>query len=721
MTKASVALANKISQDLPQTFFSVYGCPITVEPGPRFIWRIRTIDNGLQVRLANRRIVVRWTRLVLALLIIGVAGVVLPPASPATAQQRSDPSLRVVDAWDVTGPNTFPGSSTPQQAQRPAITEAANGDFLVSFNTVGDGHPGGELRLIRSTDRGRTWGPSELIATSTLFGERGSIAATRGIATLADGTILLPYNDMVNHSAFNNRESRLFVARSNDNGRTWTGTDRPVQLPTAIREAHASGSPILTLSDGTLLLGIWGAKELVPNWETSPMPGRSGVLRSFDGGRTWSDYNVIAFDPHNPPQYPPLGWTKYPGGANEFALQELPDGRVMAVLRYATGVGPNRGQSYLSYSADRGATWTPPVPMGAAMAGVGVEALSVTAAPCTDRLTNGQSKLLLGHRVLNAAGQRIGQTAVRVSFDDGASWGSPVTLRDATGNTNLGAVTGEPTFLRLNDRQVLVLFQVAQTSVIRIVANLLEDATTEAECREQATTAAADDLQTVFVERGDRDAWPWPLATTSKRYPRNTLISDVAADAAVGTTCSPTHGRLRMRDSGRTLNPNQTLAEAGVENGEVLVFDDKTKRRPWPRIGHNELDTAPETRPLYAWNNICDYGFNFDQRARSLGIDLGPARSRLETIELVDSDTGSRLDQPDSPYRVLVSEDNQNFTELTGWSFNSRIENGRLVHRLANLNTTMRYVKITQPYTDTSGTFRLESLRSDVRLTIGRP
>src|SRR5690606_16285238 len=120
----------------------------------------------------------------------------------------------------------------------------------------------------------------------------------------------------------------------------------------------------------------------VDNWQTSPMPWRSGVLRSFDGGDTWSEHSTIAFDPLNPQQHPPFHGSRYPSGANELALQVLADGRIAAVIRFATGIGANRGQSYLSYSSDNGATWTPPVAMG----GVGAEALSLFVSPCTDNL-----------------------------------------------------------------------------------------------------------------------------------------------------------------------------------------------------------------------------------------------------------------------------------------------------------------------------------------------
>lgn len=804
----------------------------------------------------------RRLSLTLPIVCLTVLGVTITPL-PAAADPAPDPALQIVDAWDVTGAHTFPGS-TILPAQRPSIAEAPNGDLLVTFNTTGDGHPGGQLRVIRSTDEGRTWGPSEVLAEPRLYGPSGSIAAQRGIATMADGTMLAPYNDMINHSNYNSRESTLFVARSTDNGHTWTGTDTPVTLPRPIREAHVAGSPILTLADGTVLLGIWGALELTEDWETDPMPWASGVLRSFDGGATWSDYRTVAFDPNNPVQYPPFHSARYPSGANEFAMHELPDGRILAVIRYATKIGANPGQSYLSYSSDSGATWSDPVPMSAGMNGVGAEALSLFESTCTDMLSGDASKLLMGHRVLNAAGTRIGQAAVRVSFDDGVTWGHSVTLQDASGSTSLGAATGEPTFHRLDDGRILVLFQVFDGGPSRIVANLLEDSGTAAECQAEADAAAAVDDVLLSFERADRDAWPWPLATSAGRYTSQTPLAEVVADASAGTSCDPEQPRLRLRGESESLNLGLTVGQAGLRSGDVLVLDDAAAVAGTPRIGHNALDVAPETRRLYAWNDACDYGLELDAQARGLGIDLGEFSAPLDSIELVDSDGESRLDNgtgalhgeagllnqdldpatgaldfsfsgsiavdyryrsvglrfPEAvqvqrlritdrdatsrlvagnyslwastdgvtyqeitgwslssevvsgrlvhsfdgfdvtavavkintnysgtaytfvlnsfadldafgvcsgtacappPYEVFVSDDNDHFQQVSGWNFESSLEAGRLVHRLQGLDITSRYVKVTQPYTDTVASFRLGSLREDVRLGFAAP
>lgn len=656
-------------------------------------------------------------RITMATVIVGAVALLAPgaQAQPGSEAERAlavDPAFDVIDSWDVTSAATFPGE-TVLSAQRPALAEAPNGDLLVAFNTTGDASPGGQLRLIRSVDEGRTWGASTIVAEPELFGAKGSIASQRGMATMSDGTILLPYNDAVNHVNYNNRESVLFVASSTDDGHTWAGTDTPVQLPEPIREAHVGGSPILELGDGTLLLPIWGANELVPGWETDPMRWRSGVLRSFDGGQSWSDYATIAYDPNNPPQFPPYHSANYTSGANEIALHALPDGRIVAVIRYAAGVGPNRGQVYLSYSSDSGATWTAPVATAQQ-----AEALSLATAPCTDHLAAGTAKVVMGHRYLDASGVRTGRAALRSSFDGGVTWEGETFLEDPSGATNLGAATGEPAFHRLDGNRLLVLFQVfppGQPS--KIVANVVEDAATAADCRAEATTSAnrVSATPTIFVERADRGRWPWPYATRKLSYPATASVADVVDGAAAALVCRPAAALVLRTAAGSALDPADTLAEAGVRNGAVLSLRGTAPPGLW-RVGFSELDRFPESRHVFGWDEACAGApLALDYRERALGLDVRvPAGQSIDAVEVRDRDAVSRLGAAD--FRVLSSADNDTYTEVDGWSFASRVEAGRLVFRFEGLGVTDRFVKIHQRRTDTSYTFVVDDPRADVKV-----
>jgi chitodextrinase len=647
-----------------------------------------------------------YRRIVTAAAVTAVACTSLTLPTAAAAQESTDPRLRVVDAWDVTSEATFPdGEVLP--AFRPALTEAPNGDLLVGFNTTTDAHPGGQLRLIRSTDDGRTWGPSEVLAEPTLFGENGSIHVQRGMTTLDDGTILLPYNDGVNHVPYNNRESKLFVARSVDNGHTWSGTDRPVDLPVKFREAWGGGGRIVELADGTLLQTIWGIRELPEDWQTDPQHYESGVLRSFDGGRTWPEYVQIAHDPHSPPHFFGPGQL-FPGGANESTLEVLPDGTIVAFVRFDIGVGPDaeRSRFYISTSHDGGRSWSAPV--GSALRG---QTLSATTAPCTDYYDNNRAKLILGYR------STANKAAVSVSFDGGVSFQGETVLQDPRGQASFASA--EPDYHRLDDGRLLTVFQIQSGGgPFRLAANILEDGTDAATCRAQlaAADASAAASPTFVVERADRDAWFLPMSNVRVTHPATQTVAEVINAHASRLVCNTADAlKLRTRN-GRVLNPAKTLAEAGVVNGDILQLDGGAHRGRLARVGWTELDAYPADRAIANWDRACASGaIALDYRSRSLGLDLAlPVGRDLQAVELRDSDAVSRLTSAD--YRLFTSEDNNTYTELNGWSFSSRMDNGRLVHRFDGLNTTARYLKIAQSKSDSAFTFILLNTRDDVTI-----
>lgn len=76
-------------------------------------------------------------------------------------------------------------------ARMPALTRAPDGDLLVAFSTEWEPFPwGGELRLIRSSDEGRTW--SEPVVLWDDDDPRVTIQVANGLQTLSNGDVLLP-------------------------------------------------------------------------------------------------------------------------------------------------------------------------------------------------------------------------------------------------------------------------------------------------------------------------------------------------------------------------------------------------------------------------------------------------------------------------------------------------------------------------------------------------
>jgi Neuraminidase (sialidase) len=257
----------------------------------------------------------------------------------------------------------------PEPALFPGLTRTTNGDFLVSFCTEFDCRPGGDAHLVRSSDEGRTWS-----APMKILGSRkpdGCINLSVGLATLRDGAVLYPCCDARITRTWDQHDADLIILRSGDHGRTWSA---PAPIPVGVKEPFAYGR-IVELSSGDLLCPIWGKRVAEEQWT-------SGLVRSRDGGRTWGEHVSIAFDPEAAlTLVPPSSDEYHCAGYNETTLLELPDGRVLAILRQQ-GVEGRKRDLYRSESSDGGRTWSKPAPglsqsfrqsAGVGRAGSGVE------------------------------------------------------------------------------------------------------------------------------------------------------------------------------------------------------------------------------------------------------------------------------------------------------------------------------------------------------------
>jgi len=334
--------------------------------------------------------------------------------------------LKILDTFVVhqgTEPALFPG-----------LTRAANGDLLVSFCTRFDCLPGGEAYLLRSSDNGRTWSPPTLILRSKK--PDGCVNLSVGLTTLRDGTVLYPCCDVRMTQKWDQHDADLVILHSPDHGRTWSA---PKPIPVGVKEPFAYGR-IIELKNGDVLCPIWGKRDAVEMWS-------SGLARSRDGGRTWGEYVAIAYDPQAVPIYCGSADESHCAGFNETTLQELPDGRVLAVLRQQ-GVAEGRRELYRSISTDRGKTWAEParLPLWGT-------------SPSLHLVTSGE--VLLGYR--NHLGNPQSLTAPGVglstSHDGGETWTGHLLLEDPKGYSYGHEFdAGYPAFLNLDGGQVMIVF-----------------------------------------------------------------------------------------------------------------------------------------------------------------------------------------------------------------------------------------------------------------------
>ncbi len=287
----------------------------------------------------------------------------------------------------------------------PDICRCANGDLLCVFY-VGYGHiafpredlpKGARVCSVRSTDDGETWGPPEIVVDTPWDDRDPSITA------LSDGTLICNWFTYYGgrddgRPGCESKYKELWLSFSSDNGHTWT---EPHLVPHTAGAHWGCSSPIIELRDGMLLWPIYREYQ-------GPLRNWSAIMRSTDGGKTWSD----------------PAWVDESNDDNdEPAIIERPDGIILCLMR------TNHGDSmWWSVSEDKGLTWSPSEKIG-----------FPGQAPY---LFYAGDVLLLAHRVPG--------TSLHYSLDDGASWSETLLL-----DTCIGAY---PSMVRRNDGTVLIVY-----------------------------------------------------------------------------------------------------------------------------------------------------------------------------------------------------------------------------------------------------------------------
>ena len=207
------------------------------------------------------------------------------------------------------------------------------GEEILAVLRGGAGHMGitGRLDAVRSLDGGKTWETPTVIVDTEVDDRNPAVGQA------PDGTVVLAYHAQGSYNKDGSwskelRRVQMRVVRSHDSGATWEASQ---PLDYAPMEKHSAYGRICTLTDGTMLLPIYGG--------AIGAIGRTDdcayILRSHDNGQTWGAPTLIA------------------AGYNETGIILLPNGDLVAAMRS----GDRRACLAVSRSADGGATWTEPV------------------------------------------------------------------------------------------------------------------------------------------------------------------------------------------------------------------------------------------------------------------------------------------------------------------------------------------------------------------------
>lgn len=212
----------------------------------------------------------------------------------------------------------------------PTMFKMADGS-LGAVVRRGSPHVGLWSRLdwIRSSDGGRTWSAPRVIVPAS--GDRDSRGSAAG--QTADGTLVVGYWGCTHYRGARYDPSvgglTPWYVLSTDGGHAWSQ-----KIPLAVRPLFtwaALYGRVVTLPDGTALMPFYGG--------LAGGLAASGLLRSRDHGRSWSDCSVIRT------------------GFNETSLLPMPDGRLLAFMRDDSGRAVGVWQTV---SEDAGRTWGEP-------------------------------------------------------------------------------------------------------------------------------------------------------------------------------------------------------------------------------------------------------------------------------------------------------------------------------------------------------------------------
>jgi hypothetical protein len=228
---------------------------------------------------------------------------------------------------------------------------------------------GGRAMITRSRDRGKTWSKPETLIDTPADDRHPAFVE------LDDGTILCSFFTYLGEEPDPGDKPpppHMYFIRSFDGGATWEREPRPLSTP----YYHEADGPFARLKDGSVLLAINGRPD-GPHDQV-------GMFRSTDRGATWTLLSTVRAD-HD---------------LQEASVVELSDGRWVMMAR---------PEGDISWSSDRGRTWTRPTTFGVRMY-----------APSLYVLRDGT--LVCLHGSYARGGMRV-----IFSTDGGATWIAPAT------------------------------------------------------------------------------------------------------------------------------------------------------------------------------------------------------------------------------------------------------------------------------------------------------
>jgi Neuraminidase (sialidase) len=306
----------------------------------------------------------------------------------------------------------------------PALATDGDGNWIVSWASTEsfDGTFGRDRDIMycRSTDNGKTWSaPAPLnVNAAQDYGNDWAVTISsdkegRWVAAWASSDSLI------------NRvggDSDIFVARSKDNGSSWS---YPTPLNSnAAYDLEFDTSPYVVADGSGLWLAVWSSGE-----SFGPNTGVERdilVSRSSDSGASWSD-----------PM--PLNQNAATDDSSDWSPRVATNGKGIwvAVWSSADTLGGSIGfdsDMLLSRSEDNGVTWSQPIPVDP---GAELDAQE-DASPSI--VTDGEGNWMAvwhSFSVLSKYGKSDADVVVTFSQDEGRTWSRPKAINRAAGEDDV--------------------------------------------------------------------------------------------------------------------------------------------------------------------------------------------------------------------------------------------------------------------------------------------
>lgn len=394
------------------------------------------------------------------LLIIGGSLLLLAPPAPAA------PAAGNLEKTDL-----FRGGENGFALYRiPGMVVTTKGAVLVYCEARSDARSDwGEIQvhLRRSGDSGKTWSPARQIAH---FGERlpGNPTKAEGgenEQTVNNPVAIVDQKTGTIHFLYCVNYARCFYIQSTDDGLTFS---KPVEITQAFESFRpACDWKVLATGPGHGVQ-LRGGRLVVPVWlaygkKGAHAPSMSGTIYSDDHGKTWHA-GAVAFPNTEPWKNP-----------NETAVVELSDGSVMLNAR-TTSLSNRR---LITIGPDGVGNWAPPNFDSALLDPQCMGSLiHISGGGPKGRLLfcnpHNLKRDASDQEIPGAHGDRK-NLSIKISKDDGKTWGPPKTVENGTGAYSDLALLPDGTTLCFYERKNLL-------TIARLKAEWLE---------EEPTTGAA--------------------------------------------------------------------------------------------------------------------------------------------------------------------------------------------------------------------------------------